>query len=128
MLRVQVPVTMGLKPEGSPLHKNVPLVILPWYVCAGIPPLATAGVLAKINTAAKQARSTAVAKRRCDRRGFRFNQQFVFIQTTKGTGIQSSEIFLETSGRRSTSCHEMSVGEPVFKLVAGAKNKHAVGR
>src|SRR5213596_2591714 len=94
MITFHVPVTIGVKTEGSPLHKNVPLVILPWYVCAGIPPLATAGVLAKINTAAKQARSTAVAKRRCDRSRFRVNQQYVFIQTSKGTGNQSSGISL----------------------------------
>ena len=47
-------------------------------------PLATAGMVTEINSAAKQVRSGAVTKRRPDRKGFRFNQQFVFIQTTKG--------------------------------------------
>jgi hypothetical protein len=56
-------------------------------------PLATAAVVTEINSAAKQVRSGAVARRRCDRKGFRFNQQFVFIQTTKGMRIQSSVNF-----------------------------------
>ena len=38
-------------------------------------PLATAGVVTEINSAAKQVKSGAVARRRCDRKGFRFNQQ-----------------------------------------------------
>ena len=56
-------------------------------------PLAAAEMVTEINSAAKQVRSGAVARRRCDRKGFRFNQQFVFIQTTKGMGIQSSVNF-----------------------------------
>ena len=41
-------------------------------------PLATAGVVTEINSAAKQVRSGAVTKRRCDRRQFRVNEQLVF--------------------------------------------------
>jgi hypothetical protein len=61
--------------------------------------LANAGVVTEINSAAKQVRSGAVAKRRPDRRQFRVNEQlvfrYVFIQTSKGTGRQSSGISLE---------------------------------
>ena len=38
-------------------------------------PLAAAEMVTEINSAAKQVRSGAVAMRRCDRKGFRFNQQ-----------------------------------------------------
>ena len=37
-------------------------------------PLATAGVVTEINSAAKQVRSSAITKRRCDRKRFRLNQ------------------------------------------------------
>jgi len=40
--------------------------------------LATAGVVTEINSAAKQVRSSAVGKRRLDRRQFRVNEQLVF--------------------------------------------------
>src|SRR5437762_2095410 len=87
MLRFHVPVTIGLKLEGSPLHKNVPLVIVPWYVCAG----AADDELAE--TTATMRRSAA-ANRKGDRRRFCFNELQVFIQTSKGTGSQSSGFFL----------------------------------
>ncbi len=60
-------------------------------------PLATAAVVTEINSAAKQVRSGAVAKRKLDGRQFRVNEQlvfrWVFIQITKGTGDQSSGTF-----------------------------------
>jgi hypothetical protein len=62
-------------------------------------PLVTPGVVTEINSAAKQVRSGAVAKRKLDRRQVRVNEQlvfrYVFILIFKGTGGQSSENFSE---------------------------------
>src|SRR5882724_501294 len=70
--------------------------------------------------------------RRCDRRRFRLNQQLVFIQSIKGTGSQSSGVFLEVSDGRSSSWHVGRLAEPVLKLVEEAKynqqSRHAVTR
>ena len=56
-------------------------------------PLATAGMVTEINSAAKQVRSGAVTKRRLDRGQFWVNEQLVFILISKGTGDQSSGSF-----------------------------------
>src|SRR5205823_7640803 len=106
MITFHVPVTMGAKMEGSPLHKNVPPVSVPWYVCAGA---ADEGLAEVMRTSATRMNMPAVAMRRCGKRRFRLNQQFVFIQITKGTGSQSSGIFVELLKRHLISCPQRRV-------------------
>src|SRR5207248_9876433 len=54
--------------------------------------------------------------RKCDKRRFRLNQQFVFIYISKRTGRQSSGQSLELAKRQSTSCHQRLFGDRSLSL------------
>src|SRR6266567_4206041 len=97
---VPVPVTLNVIIKFSPTWrgalarlkqgKNSPLA------GSGGPP---ASALGNVNDAPAIASAQKLV-RRCDRKRLRFNQQFIFILITKGSGIQSSGIFLSKTKSR----------------------------
>ena len=99
------------------------------------PPLTGPGVpastLGKVNDAPTIA-SAQKLLRGCDRKRFRLNQQLVFrlvfIQTSKGTGTQSSGIFWSFWSGASLLVPNDAPANRFFKLVEGAENNHATGR
>src|SRR5260370_14108320 len=144
LLMLNVIITFSPTGRGGPAKlkqgKNSPLA------GRGGPP---ASALGNVNAAPRIASAQKIV-RRCDRKRFCLNQQFVFIQTSKGTGNQSSGIFfwkfapvrltriarivtnfirLESPagnfGSRLVRIREIRVC--IFRLVAQRKNGHAIG-
>src|SRR6266496_3915785 len=107
-----VPVEDPVKvPVAGPLTLNVIIKLSPTWRGGPAklkqgknPPLAGSGgppasAVGNINDAPAIASAQKLV-RRCDRKRLRFNQQFIFILITKGSGIQSSGIILSKTKSR----------------------------